>query len=76
MNHPTPTSPKVGAGCCANLRHKMMYVMPEPDPNEHQFFDPYDAAAYWCTRTMGAVGPDGRPVHPADCTPGRRCCVD
>ena len=74
MDHPTPTSTKVGALQCSSLRHKMMYVMPEPDPNEAKYFDAYDATSYWCTKTMGVVGPDGRPVHAGDCKTGRSCC--
>ena len=42
MDHPTPTSPLVTAAHCANLRHKGMYVMAEPDPNESRFFDAYE----------------------------------
>ena len=74
MEHPTPTSAKVGAGQCCNLRHKAMYVMAEPDPNESKYFDAYDATSYWCTKTVGRVGPDGRPVHAEDCKAGRSCC--
>ena len=74
MDHPTPTSAKVGAAHCSNLRHKMMYVTAEPDPNESKYFDAYDATSYWCTKTMGPVGPDGRPVHAEDCKAGRSCC--
>ncbi len=74
MDHPIPTSHKVGLSHCSNLRHKMMYVMAEPDPNESTFFDAYDIGAYWCTSTQHAIGPDGRPVHPNDCKSGRGCC--
>ncbi len=56
------------------MRHKAMYVMAEPDPNESKYFDAYDATSYWCTKTMGRVGPDGRPVHAEDCKAGRSCC--
>ena len=52
----------------------MMYVMAEPDPNESKYFDAYDATAYWCTKTLGPVGPDGRPVHAGECKTGRSCC--
>ena len=41
MNHPTPTSPLVGAHNCHHLRHKGMYVLSVPEPT--QFHDPYDA---------------------------------
>ena len=74
MDHPTPTSAKVASGQCSNLRHKMMYVMPEPDPGESRFFDAYDATAYWCIRTQSNIGPDWRPVHRDVCKSGRGCC--
>ena len=74
MDHPTPTSPLVTAANCANLRHKGMYVMAEPDPNESRFFDTYDATAYWCTCTRRPIGPDGHVVHPDTCKNGRSCC--
>jgi hypothetical protein len=55
-----------------------MYVTSAPDPGEEQFYDAYDATAYWCLRTMKAVGPDGQPVHRDACSAGshRGCCVD
>jgi len=34
MEHPTLTSPVVTAAHCANLRHKGMYVLSTPDPDE------------------------------------------
>jgi hypothetical protein len=78
MDHPTPTSRLVNTSQCSNLRHKGMYVTSAPDPGEEQFYDAYDATAYWCLRTMKAVGPDGQPVHRDACSAGshRGCCVD
>ena len=57
-------------------RHKGMYVMTVPDPDEFKFYDRYDATHYWCTCTQRALGPDGRSVHPSTCTHagGRSCC--
>jgi len=74
MDHPTMTSRQVTATHCANLRHKGMYVMAEPDPAEVRFFDFCDSAAYWCTCTQRPIGPDGRVVHPDTCKNGRSCC--
>lgn len=74
MDHPTPTSRLVNGSHCAHLRHKGMYVTSVPDPDEALFYDPYDATAYWCTRTQKALGPDGRPAHAEACIEGRDCC--
>ena len=69
------TSPKLTAGVhCLNLRHKGMYVMSAPDPDQFTFFDPYDAAAYWCVETASGFGPDGKPVRPDCCSGERDCC--
>jgi hypothetical protein len=59
---------------CAHLRHKGMYVLSVPDPDEGTFFDTYDATVYWCTCTQKALGPDGKPAHAETCTTGRECC--
>jgi hypothetical protein len=75
MDHPKPASPLVDdAHHCDHLRHKGMYVMTVVDPDEHKFYDPYDATAYWCTKTMRGLGPDGKPVHREHCQGARDCC--
>ena len=74
MDIPKPSSPLVTEHNCGNLRHKGMYVMTVPDPDEFTFYDPYDATHYWCTCTQKALGPDGRSVHPSTCHHGRACC--
>lgn len=76
MEIPKPSSPLVNEQHCGNLRHKGMYVMSEPDPDEFKFYDRYDATAYWCTCTQKALGPDGQSVHPSTCRHdgGRSCC--
>jgi hypothetical protein len=69
------TSSKLQPGVhCLSLRHKGMYVMSAPDPDEFKFFDPYDAAAYWCAETQRGFGPDGKPVRPDCCQGDRECC--
>lgn len=69
------TSPKVTSGVhCLHLRHKGMYVTGVADADEFRFYDPYDAAAYWCTQTARAFGPDGQPVRPDCCRGDRVCC--
>jgi hypothetical protein len=74
MDHPKPTSRFVNEHHCEHLRHKGMYVLTVVDQDEHTFYDPYDATAYWCIRTQKALGPDGRRAHADDCRPGRECC--
>jgi len=51
-----------------------MYVMSVADPDEFKFYDPYDAAAYWCVETASGFGPDGKPVRPDCCSGERDCC--
>ena len=75
MDHPVPTSPLVNRSHCEHLRHKGMYVLSVADPAEFEFYDRYDATAYWCTRTMKPLGPDGRSAHADACTGGRECCT-
>ena len=74
MDHPKPASPLVADHHCDHLRHKGMYVLAVVDPDEHKFYDPYDATAYWCTKTMRGLGPDGKSVHRNHCQSGRECC--
>lgn len=74
MDHPKPQSPLVGHGQCDHLRHKGMYVLSVVDPAEFRFYDPYDATAYWCTKTQKPLGPDGKSAHAASCVDGRGCC--
>ena len=74
MSEPIPSSPLVGRHNCDHLRHKGMYVLTVVDPDEHRFYDPYDATAYWCTKTMRGLGPDGKLVHRDECQGGRGCC--
>lgn len=74
MDQPKPASPLVHEHHCDHLRHKGMYVLTVVDPDEHRFYDPYDATAYWCTKTMRGLGPDGKAVHRETCLDGRGCC--
>ena len=76
MEHPKLTSPAVTAHHCANLRHKGMYVMAAEDPADFQFYDRYDATAYWCASTQRGFGPDRAAVDPSHCGHGggRACC--
>ncbi len=71
---PKPTSRLVNDAHCAQLRHKGMYVLSAPDPDEFTFYDRYDATAYWCLHTQKALGPDGQPANAEQCQGGRDCC--
>jgi hypothetical protein len=51
-----------------------MYVLSVVDPAEFKFYDPYDATAYWCTKTQKPLGPDGKSAHADACVDGRGCC--
>lgn len=73
-SHPKPASPLVSSHHCEHLRHKGMYVLTVVDQDEHKFYDPYDATAYWCIKTMRGLGPDGQPVHRDHCQGSRDCC--
>ena len=76
MDHPKPTSPLVNEHHCGHLRHKGMYVMSTPDPDERTFYDRFEATAYWCACTQSGFGPDRQPVTRHACThgEGRTCC--
>jgi hypothetical protein len=76
MDDIKPASHVVDVHRCHHLRHKGMYVLTVDDPDERTFYDSYDATAYWCTKTMKALGPDGNPVHADTCRHGRGCCSD
>lgn len=68
-------SPKIMPGVhCSKLRTKGMYVQSVVDPDEANFYDPIDTAAYWCVLTQSGLGPDREPVRPDVCRGGRGCC--
>jgi hypothetical protein len=60
---------------CLHIRHKAMYIGEVPNPGEEQFYDHYDATAYWCSETQTGFGPDGNPVRPDVCQSARGCCT-
>lgn len=70
------TSPKLTMGVhCLSLRHKGMFVLSMPDPDESKFYDTsYDSTHYWCLETATGFGPDGHPVRPDSCKGERGCC--
>jgi hypothetical protein len=63
---PAPASP-----FCVHLLSKKSYFLRRPPAEEA---DLLDASGHcWCRKTMLVLGPDGRPVEPAECRPGRPC---
>lgn len=75
MSHPTLSSRHVTPMHCSHLRHKGMYVTDETSAADtHEFADRIEATAFWCVCTQKAFGPDGQPVGPQNCGPGRGCC--
>lgn len=57
---------------CLKLRHKLMYV------DQRQCIpglvdDSSDTRIFFCAKSQESLGPDGEPVGPGDCTPGRGC---
>lgn len=75
MSHPTLSSRHITAMHCTMLRHKGMYVADETSVAEpFEFADHIEATSFWCACTQKAFGPDGQPVGPQTCAPGRGCC--
>ncbi len=58
--------------CCDHLRHKMMYV-DDRQSVRGLVDDSSDTRIYFCIKSQESLGPDGKPVHPTDCTPDRPC---
>ena len=59
---------------CLKIRHKGMYINPNPDPNPDEYEELYDSGCHWCASTLTAFGPDGQPVRPDICQGDRACC--
>ncbi len=57
---------------CLHLRHKLMYV-DDRHSRVGVVDDSSDTRVFFCTQSQEAYGPDGAPVSPTECTPGRGC---
>ena len=55
---------------CVYLRSKAMYVTGDLEPAH---LDEEGSHFCWCNLTQHVMGPDGRPINRARCTPGRDC---
>jgi hypothetical protein len=67
-------STEVQSPFCGELRSKKFFMLDVLPTEEDQFLDSSNHC--WCYQTQQVVGPDGLPVHPASCTPGRACYVN
>ncbi len=57
---------------CLHLRHKMMFV-DDRHSRIGMVDDSSDTRVFFCRLSQEALGPDGAPVSPTECTPGRQC---
>ena len=72
----TPVAPssEVQSPFCGDLRSKKFFMLDVLPTEEDQYLDSSNHC--WCYQTQQVVGPDGLPVHPGDCRPGRGCYVN
>lgn len=68
---PQPAEGFVISPFCSQLASKKSLLADRAPRDEAELLD--GSRHCWCRRTMQAVGPDGRLVHPADCRVGRSC---
>ncbi len=66
-------SRRLGSHVCPDLRTKTMYLNEEARGDADETGQGC-SAAFWCLKTMDAIGPDDRPIGPELCTRGRGCC--
>ncbi|MEZ6233279.1 MAG: hypothetical protein R3B68_03730 [Phycisphaerales bacterium] len=57
---------------CLCLRHKMMYA-DERQAEPGMVDDSSDTRVYFCVKSQDSLGPDGKAVHPSECTGARGC---
>lgn len=70
---PGESSSEVQSPFCGELRSKKFFMLDVMPTDESQYLDASNHC--WCYQTQQVVGPDGRPVGPSGCTPGRSCYV-
>ena len=56
---------------CGDLRSKNFFMLDVVATDASQYLDA--SGHCWCYHTQQVIGPDGSPVRPDRCTPGRRC---
>ena len=57
---------------CLHIRHKLMYC-DDRHATPGLVDDTSSTRVFFCVKTQEVLGPDGQPVHPSDCRPGRAC---
>ena len=72
----TPAAPstEVQSPFCGDLRSKKFFMLDVLPTEEEQYLDSSNHC--WCYQTQQVVGPDGSPVEPDACRPGRACYVN
>ncbi len=70
---PAPST-EVQSPFCGDLRSKKFFMLDVLPTDEEQYLDSSNHC--WCYQTQQVVGPDGLPVHPGSCAPGRTCYVN
>lgn len=65
---PVPDSP-----FCGELRSKKFFMLDTFATEAEQYVDASNHC--WCYKTQQVIGPDGGPVAPLSCSPGRKCYV-
>jgi hypothetical protein len=70
----TAPSTEVQSPFCGELRSKKFFMLDVLPTEEEQYLDSSNHC--WCYQTQQVVGPDGLPVEPSNCTPGRPCYVN
>ncbi len=76
MERYEPDRSRLPQDACEHLCTKTMYTGSE----RRHLLEEYpgaavSTAAFWCVFTQMPWGPDEKPVGPAECRPGRACCV-
>jgi hypothetical protein len=69
INDPAPVKLQQA---CAHLRHKLMYGDAR-QAIRGEVEDSSDTTVFFCIKTFEGLGPDDKPVSPADCTGSRAC---
>jgi len=70
----TAPSTEVQSPFCGDLRSKKFFMLDVLATDEDQYLDSSNHC--WCYQTQQVIGPDGLPVHPGSCAPGRTCYVN
>ncbi len=64
----------IASEVCPKLRTKTMYL--NEDYRRHPDVPAtFGTAAFWCLKTMSALGPDDLPADPESCRRNRGCCT-